>query len=337
VTVADTIQTVTTLAAAVRAVTIASDHDRPLVLQDVALRLAPVVGRRDMITANAVDALVDAAAARGMRRDDAEHIARMGLAGRSAGVGYVPPTVGGIWPAPDVRMIDTDRGPAPRLDDEALPAGWEAWIASEAASRACPRDYIAAALIGAASAWVDNARRVAATADWTEPAHLWFALIGPPSAGKTPALRPIIDGSRVLERDAEPAWRDALAQYECDVEAAHALDKAWRERVRTAVSDGATPPARPANAEEPAAPPRPRLVAMDTSIEELQRMLAENPRGLLYVRDELAGWLGGFDRYGGRGADRAFWLESWNGGRTSATESVTTVCLFASSMPPSAS
>jgi hypothetical protein len=30
----------------------------------------------------------------------------------------------------------------------------------------CPRDYIAAGLIGAASAWIGNARRVAATADW---------------------------------------------------------------------------------------------------------------------------------------------------------------------------
>jgi hypothetical protein len=56
------------------------------------------------------------------------------------------------------------------------------------------------------------------------------------------------------------------------------------------------------------------MTAMDTSTEELQRMLAESPRGLLYVRDELAGWLGGFDRYGGAGADRAFFLETWNGG-----------------------
>jgi hypothetical protein len=53
---------------------------------------------------------------------------------------------------------------------------------------------------------------------------------------------------------------------------------------------------------------------MDTSTEELQHILAECPRGLLHVRDELAGWLGGFDRYGGKGADRAFYLECWNGG-----------------------
>jgi hypothetical protein len=218
------------------------------------------------------------------------------------------------WPEPDVRLIEDDRAPAPMLSDDALPAGWEAWVTAEAAARACPRDYIVAGLIGAASAWIGNARRVAATADWMEPAHLWFALIGAPSTGKTPALRPMIEASCALERDAEPVWRDALARHQLDTEAARAHDKLWREAVRVAVADGEMPPARPPGAEEPETPPRPRLVAMDTSTEELQRMLAENPRGLLYVRDELAGLLGGFDRYGGRGADRAFYLEGWNGG-----------------------
>ena len=37
----------------------------------------------------------------------------------------------------------------------------------EAKARACPRDYVAAGLIAAASGWIGNARRIAATADWT--------------------------------------------------------------------------------------------------------------------------------------------------------------------------
>jgi Protein of unknown function (DUF3987) len=73
-------------------------------------------------------------------------------------------------------------------------------------------------------------------------------------------------------------------------------------------------PDRPAAAETLSKPPRPRVVTMDTSTEEMQLLLADNPRGLLHVRDELSGWLGGFDRYGGHGADRAFYLECWNGG-----------------------
>jgi hypothetical protein len=42
--------------------------------------------------------------------------------------------------------------------------------------------------------------------------------------------------------------------------------------------------------------------------------VADASRGLFAVLDELAGWLGSFDRYGGDGADRAFFLECWNGG-----------------------
>src|SRR5277367_5841376 len=111
---------------------------------------------------------------------------------------------GSEWPEPDMRLVEDDRTPVPTLGDDALPAGWEEWIAREAASRVCPRDYVAAAFIAAASAWVGNSRHVAVNGTWSEPPHLWLALIGAPSTGKTPALRPIIEACRAIERDAEP-------------------------------------------------------------------------------------------------------------------------------------
>jgi Protein of unknown function (DUF3987) len=219
------------------------------------------------------------------------------------------------WPEPDMRLVEDDRAPAPMLDNDALPAGWDSWVDGEAAARGCGRDYVAAALIGAASAWIGNARRIAATPDWTEPAPVWIALVGAPSTGKTPALRPMIDASYTLERDDEPMWCEALARYERDAEAAQAVEKAWREKVRDAAGQGATSPELPSGAKAPDRPPRPRVVAMDTSVEELQHLLSENPRGLLYLRDELSGWVGGFDRYtGSKGTHWAFFLECWNGG-----------------------
>jgi hypothetical protein len=183
------------------------------------------------------------------------------------------------WPKPDMRLIEDDRVPVPVIDEGILPVGWGSWIESEAAACACPVDYVAAGLIGAASVWIGNARRVAATSDWNEPAHLWFSLIGGPSAGKTPSLKAMISVSRAIERDAEKEWRGEHA-----------------------------------NDQQP--PPRPRMMVMDATTEELQRLLADNPRGLMSVRDELSGWLSGFDRYrsNGKGSDRAFFLECWNGG-----------------------
>ncbi len=145
-------------------------------------------------------------------------------------------------------------------------------------ARACPRDYVAAGLIGAASAWIGNARRIAATAAWNEPANLWFALVGAPSAGKMPALHPIIEASRGLERDAEPGWRAALAKYERDAEVANAVDKRWRLAVHAAVNEDDAPPNRPPEAEAPIKPARPRAMAMNSTSQKLQRLLAENPR-----------------------------------------------------------
>ena len=218
------------------------------------------------------------------------------------------------WPEPDMRLVEDDRVPAPAIDDDALPVGWVDWIAAEAEARGCPRDYVAAGLIVGASAWVGNARHISATATWSEPPHVWLALIGAPSTGKTPALRPIVEASRAIEREAEPAWEAANTGHDALAEGARAIKEQWRDKVRAAVKNGEPPPERPPGADAPSPPPKPRVVAMDATTEELQRLLAEQPRGLLYMRDELTGWLGNHDRYGGHGGDRAFYLEAWNGG-----------------------
>jgi len=218
------------------------------------------------------------------------------------------------WPEPDMRLVEDDRAPAPVLEDDALPAGWGGWIAAEAAARGCPRDYVAAGLIAAASAWLGNARHVAATTTWSEPPHMWLALIGAPSTGKTPGLRPMIEASRHIEREAELGWQAACAEHATLAEGARAIEEQWRAAVRKATKDSEPLPDRPPGVDALPEPPRPRVLAMDATTEELQHLLAEQPRGLLYLRDELSGWLGNHDRYGGHGADRAFYLEAWNGG-----------------------
>jgi hypothetical protein len=120
--------------------------------------------------------------------------------------------------------------------------------------------------------------------------------------------------SRAIEREAEPAWQAASTEHAALAEGARAIEEQWRAAVRAAIKDGTSPPQRPPGADLPPPPPRPRTIAMDATTEELQRLLAEQSRGLLYMRDELTGWLANHDRYGGHGGDRAFFLEAWNGG-----------------------
>jgi hypothetical protein len=217
------------------------------------------------------------------------------------------------WPSVDKRLVEDDKTPAPLLEDTALPAGLACWITKEAAARGCPKDYVAAALIAAGSAWIGNASHIQATATYVEPPHTWMALVGAPSAGKTQALKPIVEASRALELDAEPAYDRAMAEHAGFVEAAKVVKDGWRDAVAKAVKEGREPPKLPPGACEPLEPSRPRVLLMDATTEELQYVLSRQPRGVLYTRDELSGWFGNHDRYGGSGGDRAFFLEAWNG------------------------
>jgi hypothetical protein len=181
------------------------------------------------------------------------------------------------WPELDMRLVDDDRIPAPVLSEHLLPSGWSNWILEEAESLSCAADYIAAGVVGCASAWVGNARRIIGTSTFSAPSHLWFALIGGPSAKKTPAIDPVIRISELIQREEKARWRAENAAMEVK-------------------------------------PPRPRLVVKDATVEAVQKLLAENPRGLLSLRDELSGWLASFNQYrGGNGSDREFWCEAYNG------------------------
>lgn len=218
------------------------------------------------------------------------------------------------WPEPDFSFIETEHSSPCSFDDDCLPPVWMAWIKEQAQALGCPVDYVVAAFISSASAIIGNARRVAATPDWVEPPHLWFAAIGAPSTGKTPAQKPFIEVCKVLEREDRPAWEENLIEHDEQIELAKAKIEKWKLDIKSALKKETPPPDRPTDAVLPDAPIMPRIVINDSTIEEATNILSGNPKGLLLIRDELSGWIGSFDRYGGEGSDRAFYLECWNGG-----------------------
>src|SRR5208337_4606635 len=59
-------------------------------------------------------------------------------------------------------------------------------------------------------------------------------------------------------------------------------------------------------------PQAPRLRQHDVTIERVATLLATAaPKGLLIVRDELAGWIDGMTAYNSAG--RSFWVEAYGG------------------------
>ncbi|WP_147023473.1 DUF3987 domain-containing protein, partial [Microvirga aerophila] len=143
---------------------------------------------------------------------------------------------------------------------------------------------------------------------------LWLAVVGSPSAGKSPALDPPLSIVRQIERLAIEAIRPEREAYQEAVELARANLADWQAKVREALKSGKTPPSRPTEAAEPEPVPLPRLVVGDTTPEKLGTILRDNPKGVLLNRDEIAGWLGSFGRYSSAGGgERAMWLEAYGG------------------------
>jgi len=128
-------------------------------------------------------------------------------------------------------------------------------------------------------------------ADWWEHVRLWVLLVGRSAWKKTP----IIDAAtRPIERHQASLMRD----YRATLRDYRAKKKAGDE-----------------NAEEPEPPER--FTVGDTTTEKLGEILSRSERGVLAKHDEVAGWIGRMERYhaAGKGAsaDRAFWLQAWNG------------------------
>jgi Protein of unknown function (DUF3987) len=134
--------------------------------------------------------------------------------------------------------------------------------------------------------------RMLQSASWWESPRIWTLLVGDPAKRKTPC---ITAATRALRAYEAPFMADFRAEL--------------RDRLRRKK-------AKEKDIEEPDPPPR--WIVNDTTIEKLGEILARSEKGVLVVRDELSGWIGDMDRYGGAGkkasSDRGFWLQAHDGG-----------------------
>lgn len=213
---------------------------------------------------------------------------------------------------PDMSIIDGGRRPPPELPMNEVFGAAARWIREQAESKSVPVDYVMAGYLGCVSTILGNRRWAKPWASWREPSCLWLAPVGDPSSGKSPGIDASLNHAREIEAEMAMDFPETLRRYERDREAAAVQLSVWKDEVKEAVKAETPAPEKPQAAEEPDRPERPRLIVSDTTTESLGRLLAGHPAGLMFHRDELAGWLGGFDKYGG-GGERAFWIEAYGG------------------------
>jgi hypothetical protein len=118
----------------------------------------------------------------------------------------------------------------------------------------------------------------------------------------------------VLERRMAGDFEDRLREWEMAVEYDKDELQRWQKERREAQKKGQTfTKLRPTPTATKIAPEKPRLRQHDVTIEQVAMILAyAAPKGVLIVRDELAGWLTGMNAYNQSG--RQFWLEAYGGG-----------------------
>jgi hypothetical protein len=143
---------------------------------------------------------------------------------------------------------------------------------------------------------------------WTVKPILWTAIIAPSGSNKSATINAAMDPVKTLQKK----WRKTFTTDE---------HKRKLDEARRATAEKANK-AKPENTDQvfegEAEAEKPRFrqkIYNDATTEALAVALCENPEGLLYHADELAGWLAGMDAYRAKGGkDRAFWLQAKEGG-----------------------
>ncbi|STX38814.1 YfjI family protein [Legionella feeleii] len=149
---------------------------------------------------------------------------------------------------------------------------------------------------------------------WCVVPNQWGAIIGRPSAMKSPSMKEALRPLWQFEREAAQQYKEDQQNHkeECvllELEATTAKSKA-KEALKKNNRDAAREALRMANNIIP--PVRHRLIVNDPTVEKLGELLNENPNGLVFVRDELSGWLANLNREEYQ-SDRAFYLECFDG------------------------
>jgi len=228
------------------------------------------------------------------------------------------------WPEKPV-ALDIQLPAVEELRESLIPGPLSKWVfdVAKQMDNAAP-DFVAAAAVVQAGALLGRkvGIRPKRHDDWVVIPNLWGGLVGMPASMKTPALEAALKPIKRLAAKAKIDYEDALKNHDFDKVIYAAQHKALKETLQAKAKEltldkGSADDLKAFKKEfeelkEPEAPIQRRYVTNDTTIEKLAEILAENPDGILYYADELMRFLRGLDRVG-READRAFYLEAWNG------------------------
>lgn len=201
-------------------------------------------------------------------------------------------------PCPGGRSRAGDPGPFPV---DVLPPSIARMVYEGARSQGVDVTLWAVPALGAIAGAIGAARSLRMKRIWFVPATLWIVIVAPSGSGKSPPLN-------VLTR---PHWERDKVLVEITKQSMEEYERRAAAAKKSTSSDHHHNGGRP---------PRKCIVIDDTTMEAIVERLADNPKGLILVKDEVSGLFASFDAYRqGRGADEQRWMEIYDG-RTVKTD-----------------
>lgn len=152
-------------------------------------------------------------------------------------------------------------------------------------------EYLAGAILGSISAAIGNTAILQAMPGYNVKAILYMAIVAPPGAAKTPALKKAFGPLEELDHNDYAIYKEAHDEY-LRKHAAYKKSKSEQE--------------------EPQAPVFPQVIIKDSTIEMVSSILQANQYGCVILADELSGFLNRFNQYKA-GDEEQKWLELWSG------------------------
>lgn len=223
---------------------------------------------------------------------------------------------GGGWPLP--KPIVSTLPAVARFTADLLPDELRRYVFDVAERQQSPADFVAVAALCGLSAVLGNKMRIRPKQhdDWTITPNLWGALVGPPSAMKSPAMQAALAPAFMLQDEMRELWEQRCAAMADDEMLAGLEEKSAKANamklLKAGDREGAKRLLKDASGEAEEMPPCPRLIVNDATVEKLGELLNENRNGLLLIRDELPGFLARMEDQECQG-ERAFYLEAYNG------------------------